>query len=143
MQATALKPTLNEEERAAARALLLTLKSFRDVSPNMPLSYVLAFLTVAAEEGHSVAEYADKMGISPTVMTRNLLKIGDLNRKKEDGLGLITSERDAFDLRKYNARVTVEGRTLMQTAMSALKAYCKAMDGADPTPIGERGGTGD
>jgi DNA-binding MarR family transcriptional regulator len=119
------KPTLNADERDAARALLLALKPFRALSPNMPLSYVIAFLTVAEEEGESVNEYAGKLEISPTVMTRNLLDIGDRNRIKEPGMGLITAERDLFDLRRHNARVTPKGRGLIHTITTALRSYCR------------------
>jgi DNA-binding MarR family transcriptional regulator len=119
------KPTLNEDERDAARALLLALKPFRTVNPTMPLSYVIAFLTVAAEEGQGVVEYAGQLEISATVMTRNLLDIGDRNRQREPGLGLITQERDLYDLRKHNARITVKGKALLHTTMMSLRSYCR------------------
>ena len=45
-------------------------------------------------------------------MTRNLLDIGDRNRRREEGHGLITQERDLFDLRKHNAKITPKGKTL-------------------------------
>jgi DNA-binding MarR family transcriptional regulator len=122
---TGFKPTLNEDERDAARTLLLALKPFRDIAPNMPLSYVIAFMTVAAEEGESVNDYAGKLDISPTVMTRNLLDIGDRNRMKEAGMGLITQERDLYDLRRHNARVTPKGRQILHTAITAFKSYCR------------------
>lgn len=125
MPTNTFKPTLSEEERDAARALLLALKPFRTLNPVMPLNYVIAFLTVAAEEGQGVAEYAGKLDISPTVMTRNLLDIGDRNRHKEAGMGLISQDRDLFDLRKHNARVTPKGRALVHTIMTSLKSYCR------------------
>lgn len=56
----------------------------------MPLSYVTAMLHVGMDEGRGVAEYAAKENLSPTVMTRNLLDIGDRNRQREEGYGLIT-----------------------------------------------------
>jgi DNA-binding MarR family transcriptional regulator len=121
------KSTLNENERDAARAALLMLKPFRDLSPTMPLSYAVAFLAVAAEEGQGVAEYAGQLEISPAVMTRNLLDIGDRNRNKEPGLGLITQERDFEDLRRHNARVTPAGRSLIHTIMTTLKIYCRSL----------------
>ena len=125
MPSNTFKPTLSEQEQDAARALLLALKPFRELSPVMPLNYVIAFLTVAAEEGHGVADYAGRLEISPTVMTRNLLDIGDRNRHKEPGLGLIAQDRDLFDLRKHNARVTPKGRTMVHTIMMSLKSYCR------------------
>jgi DNA-binding MarR family transcriptional regulator len=114
------KPTLSEEERAAFKALYLALKPFRDLNPSMPLSYITAMLLVGMEEGKGVAEYAAKLNMSATVMTRNLLDIGDRNRQREEGYGLITQERDLFDLRKHNARVTPKGKALAHHVATAL-----------------------
>lgn len=111
LSSSKFKPTLSEEEREALRALYLALKPFRDINPSMPLSYITAYLLVGMEEGKGVAEYAGDANISPTVMTRNLLDIGDRNRQREEGFGLVTQERDLFDLRKHNARVTPKGKT--------------------------------
>lgn len=113
------------EERAYARALLLALKPFRDLKPNIPLSYVLTYLQVAAEEGRGVNDYAADAGIAASVMTRNLLDVGDRNRAREEGLGLITQERDLFDLRKHNAKITAKGRTRMREMMHAIRTALK------------------
>jgi DNA-binding MarR family transcriptional regulator len=125
MLSTDFKPTLNEEEKAYARALLLALEPFRAINPSMPLSYITAYLLVGMEEGKGVSEYARQVGISPTVMTRNLLDIGERNRQREAGFGLIEQERDLFDLRKHNARVTPKGRALLHRVMTALKTVPK------------------
>jgi DNA-binding MarR family transcriptional regulator len=119
------KGTLNDEERDAARTLFLALKPFRDINPSMPLSYITAYLLVAMKEGKGVAEYASEIDISATVMTRNLLDIGDRNRNREAGYGLITQERDLYDLRKHNAKVTSTGRALINHVRHAFNAFCR------------------
>jgi DNA-binding MarR family transcriptional regulator len=125
MLATGAKPTLSDEERAAVEALYVALKPFRDLNPSMPLSYITAMLLVGMEEGKGVAEYAAKINISPTVMTRNLLDIGDRNRQREEGYGLVTQQRDLFDLRKHNAKVTPKGKALVHEVMIALRKLPK------------------
>jgi DNA-binding MarR family transcriptional regulator len=125
MLAAGFKPTLSEEERAYSRALRLALEPFRQINPSMPLSYIIAFLEVACDEGKGVAEYASKVDVSPTVMTRNLLDIGDRNRQREEGYGLITQERDLFDLRKHNAKVTPKGKSLAHRYKHALQTTLK------------------
>lgn len=115
------KTTLSEEERAYVHALRSALEPFRQINHSMPLSYIIAFLEVAADEGKGVAEYAAKLNISPTVMTRNLLDIGERNRQREEGYGLITQERDLFDLRKHNARVVPKGKAVLHNAIRGLK----------------------
>jgi DNA-binding MarR family transcriptional regulator len=119
------KPSLNEEEKAFARALLLALEPFRNIRSTMPLQYVYTFLLVATEEGRGVTEYAHKAGVSLTVMTRHLLDIGDRNRQREEGFGLVVQERDRHDLRRHNARITPEGKALMHKIITALKTACK------------------
>jgi DNA-binding MarR family transcriptional regulator len=81
----------------------------------------MTFLLVCEEEGLGVVEYAIKRDISPTVMTRNLLDIGDRNRQREEGLGLVTQERDLWDLRRHNSFVTSKGKSLMQEVIAVLK----------------------
>jgi DNA-binding MarR family transcriptional regulator len=119
------KPTLDEEARAAARTLRLAIEPFIALKPGMPMSYFRTFLLVAEEEGLGVNDYAGKVESSPTVMTRNLLDIGDRNRLREEGLGLITQERDLFDLRRHNAKVTPKGKALMHKMITALKTFAK------------------
>jgi DNA-binding MarR family transcriptional regulator len=118
---TDFKPTLTEEERKAMRALYLALKEFTALRPTMPLQYVMTFLLVATEEGKGVVEYSKMNDVSPTVMTRHLLDIGDRNREREAGFGLVTQERDVHDLRRHHARITTKGKALAHRIMQALK----------------------
>ena len=115
------KPTLNEEEKAYARALMSALEPFRDIRSTMPLQYVYAFLQVATEEGKGVTEYARNAGVSVTVMTRHLLDIGERNRARDDGFGLISQERDQHDLRRHHAKITPTGKALMHKIVNAMK----------------------
>lgn len=121
MLASKNKASLSEEEIEAFRRLFLALQPFRDLNPSMPLSHITAYLLVGIDEGKGVADYAKKIDLSPTVMTRNLLDIGDRNRQREPGLGLITQERDLLDLRKHNATVTPKGRAIAHRVTTALK----------------------
>lgn len=121
MLTSSFKPTLSEEQREYARTLRLALEPFRQINPSMPLSYIIALLEVSLDEGKGVAEYAAKLGLSPTVMTRNLLDIGDRNRQREEGYGLITQERDLFDLRKHNAKITPKGLALTNAYIRGLQ----------------------
>jgi DNA-binding MarR family transcriptional regulator len=122
------KPSFTEDEKAHLRALVLALKPFIKAKPTIPLSYVLTALTVALDENEGVAEYAKALNMSPTVMTRHLLDLGERNRLKEPGLGWITSERDLFDLRKHRARFTSTGAAMLRDVVHALKLAPKPKD---------------
>lgn len=116
------KPSIDEETIESLEGLFNALKPFFDLEhPVLPAAYIRAFLLVGKREGLGVSEYADQAGISPTVMTRNLLDIGDMNRAREKGLELITQERDPFDLRKHRARLTPKGRKLAHDINVALR----------------------
>lgn len=116
------KPTFTEQERDDLRKLYLALKPFFDLDhPVLPAAYIKAAILVAIEEGLGVSDYAERAGASPTVMTRNLLDIGDRNRQRGEGLGLITQERDPWDLRKHRAKMTPKGATLLRNVLTALR----------------------
>lgn len=122
---TEFKPTMTEEEKAFCRALRLALEPFREIRTTMPLQYVITFLDVALDEGKGVTEYAKNAGVPTTVMTRHLLDIGDRNRQREEGFGLITQDRDHHDLRVRHARVTPVGKALVRKIINALRTIPK------------------
>jgi DNA-binding MarR family transcriptional regulator len=126
MNANQIKPTFSEDERSDLRKLYMALKPFFDLDhPVLPAAYIRAALLVAIDEGQTVSEYAEEAGITPTVMTRNLLDIGELNRQRAPGLGLVKQERDIMDLRKHRAKVTPKGATLMRDVLRALRLLRK------------------
>jgi DNA-binding MarR family transcriptional regulator len=122
MAANTIKPTFSEEDRDILRKEYLALTPFFNLDhPVLPAAYIKALLLVGIEEGLGVSEYAERAGTTPTVMTRNLLDVGDLNRQRQPGLGLITQERDIMDLRRHRARLTPKGATTLRQMLTALK----------------------
>lgn len=121
-----VRPSLSEDERDDLSKLLLALKPFFDIEhPVLPAAYIKAALLVATEEGLTVSDYAAKAGVSSTVMTRNLLDIGQINRKREEGLQLVEQVRDPLDLRKHRAKLTPQGRKMMHDVLRALRTLKK------------------
>ena len=88
-----------DDQRAVLIGLLKALEPFHKLNPNMPLQYVTAFLQVAIKEGQTVKEYARKLDISQSLMTRHLADIGKTNRYHEPGFGLVVAEGDVMDRR--------------------------------------------
>ena len=76
----------------------------------MPLQYVKAFLLVAMDEGQNVTEYARRADISPSLMTRHLADLGDVNRYHEEGFGLVEHFPGVNDKRFRFVRLTPKGR---------------------------------
>lgn len=112
---------LEGADAQALRTLMAVHEYFRDIRPTMPLQYITAFLQVAMEEGLSVNEYAEKAGVSMSVMSRHLLDIGERNRHMEEGFGLVTSRQNPMELRKNEIFLTPKGRALMHKITAQLK----------------------
>jgi DNA-binding MarR family transcriptional regulator len=79
----------------------------------MPAQYIRTFLLVAEEQGLGVIDYAQRAGVSVSVMSRHLLDIGERNRHMEDGFGLVTYRPNPMELRKHEYFLTDKGRTLL------------------------------
>lgn len=104
---------LEGSEAEAVKSLLAALDAFREIRPTMPLQYVVTFLVVALEQGLSVGEYAERAGVSLSVMSRHLLDIGERNRHREKGFGLIDYRSHPEELRKHQVFLTPKGKTLL------------------------------
>ncbi len=98
-----------------------SLEPFRALRATMPLQYVYAFLLVAEEEGLGVGEYAQRAGVSVSVMSRHLLDIGDRNRHMEEGFGLVTYRANPVNLRQHEYMLTDKGRALLHKHLRQFK----------------------
>lgn len=107
-----------QEDLALALAIV---DLFAELRQTMPLQYVRAFLLVGTNEGQGVGDYAEKAGVSLSVMSRHLLDIGDRNRHMEEGFGLVTQRPDPLELRKHQAMLTPKGKALAHKISRALR----------------------
>ena len=82
------------------------------VSPVATLSLAHTFVTVLLNEGKSLTELAEIMGSSVPTASRNVLDLGDRNRKKEEGYKLVKSTPDPMNLRQNRYALTPKGRLL-------------------------------
>ena len=90
------------------------------VDDKMNIRQVIALLMVYQDEGKLVAEYADKYGIAPSVMSRDFLDMGEKNRKGLPGLGLFEKDRSHSDLRAAPVYLTRLGRMHAENLLKAL-----------------------
>jgi hypothetical protein len=113
------KSLLSDEARQAAKALRLALDPFIALNPNIPVSYVISFLTVAEKEGLPVNEYAKETGMFKAVMTRHLLDLGERDRRGEEGMNVIEQKRDRKDLRINRSFINEKGAALLSKVRRA------------------------
>lgn len=112
---------LNDGEKAEIKSLFNTLGLFRAIRRDMPLQYVITLLIVALDEGQSVMEYARTLGISPSVMSRHLLDIGERNRRMAEGFGLVTYRPNPMNLREHQVFLTPKGQALIHQVIRSLR----------------------
>ena len=111
---------LNDAEKEALQKAEKLLDAFRQVRPTMPLQHAYTFLLVALNEGQGVQDYAERAGVAQTVMTRHLLDIGQMNRRREPGYGLVQQRSDPMDLRKHQTYLTPAGRALLHRLIRSI-----------------------
>ena len=107
---------LNELEHFG-RKLLVALEPVRE----MPANKVMTLMTVAIKEGLTVDDYAKRAGISPTTMSRHLLDLGDTDRNKKAGLGLVEGRVNITNQRERVYQLTPKGRSLVTKVAGALR----------------------
>jgi len=112
---------LSDDERTILKNVMHLMDAFRVVRPTMPLQHAYTFLLVAAEEGLGVQDYAKRARVAQTVMTRHLLDIGLMNRKRQPGYGLVTQRSHPLDLRKHQTFLTSEGRSLLHKIIRSVR----------------------
>jgi DNA-binding MarR family transcriptional regulator len=109
---------MNEQEmQDRARGLIHALEPVRE----MPTNKLMTLLTVALKEGLTVDEYAKRAGISATTMSRHLLDLGESDRTKQPGLGLVEGRTNVTNQREKVYALTHKGRALVTKIAGALR----------------------
>src|SRR5262249_11401603 len=80
---------LADNERQVLLSLIQLLRTFRAKKPNLSLTHLQAFLQIAYEEGRSVGELTNSLGVAKSVASRYILDLGPALRDGEPGLGLV------------------------------------------------------
>ena len=104
---------IETSNRRAIQALLWALKPLSNLRRRpIPLSYAVAFLTVALEDGKPVGRYARELDLNRYVMTRCMQSIGERRRNGKAGLGLVTIKRTQGYPTRTEVFLTDKGRAV-------------------------------
>ena len=109
-----------DDQRRQLKKLGESLKPFHGVRGTIPLHYVSTFILVATEEHLNVSTYAQRAGISQSLMTRHLYDLGEVNRYREEGFGLVEGYEDPMDRRNRLMRLSAKGRGVAWQMTQAL-----------------------
>ena len=116
------------DKRAASLARQLALLFIGEARRGIPLGHIETFLLVAADEGRSVGEYAQMADVSKSVMSRQMLDIGDATRSHEPGLGWVTARIDPMERRKHEVILTPVGRVLARRVRELLDLWVSSKE---------------
>jgi DNA-binding MarR family transcriptional regulator len=112
----------NKGEQLALRKGLLFVEAFRAIRRVMPLQHAYAFLHVAIEEGLSVSEYAERVGVTQSVMTRILFSLASGGQGRAPGYDLVQQTTDLEDPRITQTFLTARGKVLMREVVRLVQS---------------------
>ena len=94
--------------------LIQVLEVLRRLDPDMPIQYVLSFLTVAQNEGLSIRELSERLGIAQSSASRNVAALSRWRGTGKPGHGLVLSREDPRERRRKVVTLTAGGRALVE-----------------------------
>ena len=96
-------------------SLMRVLEEFRKLDPDLPIQYALSFLTLAENEGISMRELAERLGIAQSSASRNVAALSKWHSFGKPGLDLVQAEADPRERRRKIISLTPKGHTLIAT----------------------------
>jgi DNA-binding MarR family transcriptional regulator len=111
--------TTNTKPKAKLHGLYQALQALRLIHPEMPLQMAMVFLYVAMNEGSTMTQVADAIGIAQSSCSRLVATMGKTYRQGgesnlRDGFELMTAEDDPYERRRKIVRLTPKGHRLVE-----------------------------
>lgn len=113
------KAVVTKEQRDLQKVSAV-FQAFRLIDQTMSMQLAYTFVIVAVHEGISVTEVADMAGFKLSTASRHLLDLGERNRKKEVGYGLVEATVDPNELRRKTFTLTPKGKQLLRAILTAI-----------------------
>lgn len=89
------------------------LEAFRTLDPDLPIQYALSFMTIAQNEGISIGELADRLGIAQSSASRNVAALSRWHSFGKAGLDLVSAQEDPRERRRKVVALTDKGRAFL------------------------------
>jgi len=89
------------------------LEAFRTLDPDLPIQYALSFMTIAQNEGISIGELAERLGIAQSSASRNVAALSRWHSFGKAGLDLVQAQEDPRERRRKIVTLTEKGRAFL------------------------------
>lgn len=95
--------------------ILRIIMAFRELDPDIQFSVAQVFLMVAkaGDEGVSLTDIATKANLGLSSVSRHVAALGKINRRHEEGFGLIQTHEDPMERRRRICTLTPRGKAFM------------------------------
>lgn len=92
--------------------LVRVLEALRTLDPDLPIQYALSFLTIAQNEGLSIRDLSERLGIAQSSASRNVAALSKWHSFGKAGHDLVQAEEDPRERRRKIITLTERGREL-------------------------------
>ncbi len=100
--------------------LSLAVSAVRMLDDALPVQTLAVFLEIAKNEGITINELCDRVGLASSSASRNVAALSGQHWLKKPGLGLVETQTDPQDLRRKTIRLTAKGRQLKDQIIAVL-----------------------
>ncbi|QJE74619.1 winged helix DNA-binding protein [Aerophototrophica crusticola] len=92
--------------------IVRVVEAFRALDPDLPIQYALSFLTIAQNEGLSIRDLSERLGIAQSSASRNVAALSKWHSFGKAGHDLVQAEEDPRERRRKVITLTPQGRDL-------------------------------
>ena len=107
----------------AAKTTLRLLEELRKIDPEMQLQTASVFLYVAHNEGITMKDLGDQLGLAQSSCSRNVAYFSKINRKHKEGYDLLVAREDPAERRRKLVYLTPKGRRIVESLGIVLDGY--------------------
>lgn len=118
---SASRPSYAMEDRRHLDKVSSLFQSFRQLDPTIPLQLAYTFILCATYEGESVGDIARRAGFAVSTTSRHILDLGEFDRLKRPGYGLVETRIDPMELRRKTIHLTPKGKNLLNQIISTMR----------------------
>ena len=104
--------------------LLKIIEEMRKFDSQIEAHAVAVFFFVAMKnnkDGVAMQTIGEELDIAQSSVSRNVYKLGDINRHKETGIGLLEAFEDPMERRRKLVRLTAKGKRVHNTLLEWVK----------------------